>query len=175
MSNGEEISTCFTDENFNGGTPGSDWGWSIDVVGESGLGGCTGCEIWAESDCTRTTGYMVGTADFSRHYATIVMDNDYVVESADLYAGKCEGNDGGDAHSRDCGCDQDTVAAHASNTTSFPIQKSFPTRLGGYTFTDHDVTTDQWGGDSYMVFPLDAPNRQYVSGHLRVCPCPPSV
>ena len=153
---------------------GLDWGWSIDVLGESGLGGCTGCEIWAESDCSRSSGYMVGTADFDRHYASILLDDDYVLESASLYGGKCQGSDGGDHVRNNCGCNPVMVSDLSADPSSFPIQKTFPTKQGGYTFTDHDMSTEEWTGPGYTVFPLDVPERQYVSAHLRVCPCPPS-
>jgi len=157
-----ESSTCLA-----GGS-----GWSIDVEGGSTTG-CTGCQIWTNSTC-ESSGIMVGSADFSRHYATVTLNPGYVAASVSLYGGKCEGSDGGDSYRKSCGCKPDMVAQYSSEPTSFPIQKTFSTYPGGYTFTDHDMSTAGWGGD-YSVFPLGDGNRQYVSAHLTVCPCPTTL
>ena len=169
-----ETSTCFADSNFNGNTPGQGWGWSIDVDGESGLNACSGCQIWANSNCDRTAGTMVGTADFEHHYATVSLKNGYALSSASMYGGGCEGSDGGDVATNHCTCKPNLVAEHANDYDLFPIQKTFDPFLPGYTFAHHDLSTTAWGGEYYPVFPLGAPHRKFVSVHLKVCPCPSS-
>jgi hypothetical protein len=159
-------SVCFADPTFNGDMPGEGWGWAIEYSEEN----CEQCQIWANSDCDREAGTMVGTATFSRHEATFQLFDGWSSTSASLYGGKCEGSDGGDAVMNACGCKSDMVEEFANDYEIFPIHKTFDSSVSDYAFTSNDSSTFAWGGD-YAVFPLGDRSPDYVSMHMQVCPC----
>jgi hypothetical protein len=175
-------STCFQDEEFNVGygvvsdnpnaKPEDLWGWNIEYI----CGGTLHCEIWTGAKgCNFQKGRKVGTFEFNEHAATYRLFSGYESNSFDLYAGQCQGNDGGEFIDNGRWCLPPKVAANAREAETFPLQTGGafnPTRQFTYSSNNEGrfMHDDPWETSNYDVFPLGRIGRHWMTAHVEVCP-----
>ncbi len=173
-------SKCFLDNDFNLGRPvisdtpnESAWGWNIDYK----YGGTLHCEIWTGAEnCNRQKGRKVGTFVFNENYAKYTLYIGYQSNEFNLYAGQCEGNDGGAFVTNEGWCLPKNVAENARTPETYTLgtHGAFaPVKQFSYTSSNEAryMNANPWADNQYDVFPLGRSGRHWISAHLQVCPC----
>jgi len=175
-------SKCFTDANFNGGTPATSpsdddaWGWSIEY--NEGDGMVEDCEIWIGAEgCDFSQGTKVGTAILSRELFYFCLDiGEWVSTTFALYSGRCEANDGA-LHVLETdtyvlgSCEPAEIASNAMTWETFPvIQDGEDTPISIFNFAFGAEVNGAWANSDYAPFPIGTSNTTYVSGYTYACP-----
>jgi hypothetical protein len=162
-------SMCFLDSDFNcyTDTKRGVWGWNIeyngDVVDDCVLVlGATGCDL--------ETGVVIGSASISSEGFTVTVNAEGYSDSQleyNFYAGQCRGSDGG--QNVDLGiCIADTISRKAHEPDEFPLTSGLVSSTT-FTFDDSLTPRSEWGSEAYSVFPIGSEDRQYLTGHVKVC------
>jgi hypothetical protein len=171
-------STCFLDDDFNSGrdivASDSDesWGWNIEC------GAPRHCEIWmGAQDCSFQKGRKVGKFYFDEHVATYYLFTGYQSNEFNLYAGQCEGNDGGEFVTNGRWCLPSNVAENARVSETYPLVTNGAfDPVSQFSFSSSNEATylnDQvWGENNYDVFPVGRNGRQWLTASLEVCTAP---
>jgi hypothetical protein len=170
-------STCFQDENFNSGrdiittNQEDSWGWNIEYI----CGGTLHCEIWSGAkDCNFQKGRKVGRFEFNEHGATYSLFNGYQSNQFNLYAGQCEGNDGGKFVTNGRWCLPSNIAESARVPESYPLVTNGAfAPVSRFTFSSSNegnyLNEAVWGENDYDVFPLGRIGRHWLTANLEVC------
>jgi hypothetical protein len=170
----EDISTCFSDSDFNYGNVVGDeesWGWSIRIKeffeDNSDADAELECGIYVGVDsgtCSADSGVRVGTVEIKKDSVEYLLNPGSKASSFQLYAGKCVGS----YPYPDGSCNSFDVQANARRPESYPLNATLDSSATNFTFAADNqqdyMKTYMWGKSELNIFEQD-----YLSIHAYVC------
>lgn len=164
-------STCFQDPNFNQGVLATDDAWGFNIFYDAAADLVVDdCGIWmGVVGCDLSTGKKVGTAVFSKDVFSFHLSKRRESNSFHLYAGSCVASDGGEHLSTGL-CDKLQIATKATQVDTFPLVNEGGDYTEIFTFDSSFDSPNELLWPGYELFPIGGNTRNFIVGHLRVCP-----